>query len=341
MNEMLPDVRFAIGAGLAIALLGVTALGMFASVQVAHRSRIGPLEASLNTPQSTDPPQWNQFPKPEDVRRFDSTVRQAEGPREAIYSTPTPSGAEVGVQSRTTTVAATDHARLTDSTGSIATAHAMSVDFAAETPAVPTASPAGEVSPSAAASTPRATVADRIAMPAASSLPSADPLSPAAAVPTATPRITAAPPLGEVAAVTSVQVETPGVGATSREATALPTARSDVERVGGPAAVPAMPQTESRVATTSPDATSADSKPAYASKPVAAPKRVKVRKPAKVRQRVYVRKPPPKARRIVRSRRATTIRAARRQSAPLPPPIRGILPPLPTTGPISELLGRR
>jgi hypothetical protein len=46
MRAMLPDLRFAIGAVLATALLGVTAFGMAAAVQIAHQGKVSPLEAS-------------------------------------------------------------------------------------------------------------------------------------------------------------------------------------------------------------------------------------------------------------------------------------------------------
>jgi hypothetical protein len=41
---MLANLRFVIGAALAIALLAVTALGLFAAVRMTHQTKIGPLE---------------------------------------------------------------------------------------------------------------------------------------------------------------------------------------------------------------------------------------------------------------------------------------------------------
>jgi hypothetical protein len=43
---MLPDLRFLIGATLAAALLGVTGVGLFATMQMVHQTRVGPLESS-------------------------------------------------------------------------------------------------------------------------------------------------------------------------------------------------------------------------------------------------------------------------------------------------------
>ena len=42
---MLPDIRFAIGAVLASALLIVTAFGLAATVRIAHHKTGGPLDA--------------------------------------------------------------------------------------------------------------------------------------------------------------------------------------------------------------------------------------------------------------------------------------------------------
>src|SRR5262245_22351737 len=71
---MLPDFRFAIGAALATAFLGVTTVGLFATVRFAHQPKIGPLEASrLLAFERAD---WNQFADPESVRRFDELARR-------------------------------------------------------------------------------------------------------------------------------------------------------------------------------------------------------------------------------------------------------------------------
>ena len=71
---MLPDFRFLVGAVLATALFGVTAIGLFSAVKIAHQARIGPLEASRSfafAPEHGRPPfrdatPWFGIPLPED-----------------------------------------------------------------------------------------------------------------------------------------------------------------------------------------------------------------------------------------------------------------------------------
>lgn len=43
---MMPDLRFAIGAVLAVALIGVAAFGLMAAMHITHQAKLGPLEAS-------------------------------------------------------------------------------------------------------------------------------------------------------------------------------------------------------------------------------------------------------------------------------------------------------
>ena len=43
-ESMLPDFRFVIGAGLATAFLGVTSVGLLATVRLTHQGKVGPLE---------------------------------------------------------------------------------------------------------------------------------------------------------------------------------------------------------------------------------------------------------------------------------------------------------
>ena len=64
---MLPDLRFVVGAGLALALLVVTAFGVAATLRFAHRAKVGPLEASRSLAYAG----WNQFQNPSATRRFD------------------------------------------------------------------------------------------------------------------------------------------------------------------------------------------------------------------------------------------------------------------------------
>jgi hypothetical protein len=65
---MLPDIRFAIGAVLASALLIVTAFGLAATVRVAHHKTGGPLEAPRILAYA-DPIDWG--PRPDALRRLD------------------------------------------------------------------------------------------------------------------------------------------------------------------------------------------------------------------------------------------------------------------------------
>jgi len=74
---MLPDFRFVIGAVLATAFLGVTCIGLFATVRLAHQAKIGPLEASRALAFG-DGADWNQFADPDSVRRFEELARKAD-----------------------------------------------------------------------------------------------------------------------------------------------------------------------------------------------------------------------------------------------------------------------
>jgi hypothetical protein len=65
---MLPDIRFAIGAVLASALLIVTAFGLAATVRIAHHKTGGPLEAPRVLAYG-DPMDWG--PRPDALRRLD------------------------------------------------------------------------------------------------------------------------------------------------------------------------------------------------------------------------------------------------------------------------------
>ena len=46
---MLPDLRFAIGAVLAIAVLGAISVGLLATVRLTSQSKVGPLKFHLVT----------------------------------------------------------------------------------------------------------------------------------------------------------------------------------------------------------------------------------------------------------------------------------------------------
>ena len=74
---MLPDLRFVIGAGLATAFLAVNFLGLFATVRLAHQTKVEPIEA-WRPMAFADRADWNQFADPEGVRRLDELARKAD-----------------------------------------------------------------------------------------------------------------------------------------------------------------------------------------------------------------------------------------------------------------------
>ena len=71
---MLPDFRFAIGALLATAVLGITSFGLLAAVRLTHQAKVGPLESSRSVP-FDDRADWNQFNDPDSTRRFEEIGR--------------------------------------------------------------------------------------------------------------------------------------------------------------------------------------------------------------------------------------------------------------------------
>ena len=78
---MLPDLRFVIGAIFATAMLGIVAIGLFATVRMTHQAKMGPLEISRNVT-FDDRADWNQFSDPDSVRRFEELTRRS-APAEA------------------------------------------------------------------------------------------------------------------------------------------------------------------------------------------------------------------------------------------------------------------
>ena len=81
VNGMLPDLRFVIGAIFATAMLGIVAIGLFATVRMTHQAKMGPLEISRNVT-FDDRADWNQFSDPDSVRRFEELTRRS-APAEA------------------------------------------------------------------------------------------------------------------------------------------------------------------------------------------------------------------------------------------------------------------
>jgi hypothetical protein len=100
---MLPDFRFALGAIVAIALIGVAGLGLVTSVQLVREAHMGPLDDSHSLAFAGHA-EWNQFYDPEAARRFagltgasesPSTEPPAQAPKEAqAPEAPTPVPAE-------------------------------------------------------------------------------------------------------------------------------------------------------------------------------------------------------------------------------------------------------
>jgi hypothetical protein len=89
---MLPGLRFIIGAALGSLALIVTALGLAATVRIAHEAKVGPLEPS-RTLAFADPADWHPFYDTDRGRRFErGAPRQAaagDGPlREAVPAAP-------------------------------------------------------------------------------------------------------------------------------------------------------------------------------------------------------------------------------------------------------------
>jgi hypothetical protein len=91
MNAMVPDLRFVVGAGVAISLLGLTTLGVFAAVRLAHQVKMGPLEASRSQA-FADHAEWNPFYDPSSARLFQRIARapDPEPPTQRAAEAPPP-----------------------------------------------------------------------------------------------------------------------------------------------------------------------------------------------------------------------------------------------------------
>ena len=76
-DGMLPDLRFVIGATLAAAMLGLTAIGLLTAARLTGHSKVGPLEASRSLPFDGGA-HWNQFYHPDGARRFADLARKRE-----------------------------------------------------------------------------------------------------------------------------------------------------------------------------------------------------------------------------------------------------------------------
>jgi hypothetical protein len=76
---MLPDFRFAIGAILAITMLGVTGFGLAMSVQLMHEARVGSFDASRSLA-FADNADRNQFYDADAARRFQGLDAKVDEP---------------------------------------------------------------------------------------------------------------------------------------------------------------------------------------------------------------------------------------------------------------------
>jgi hypothetical protein len=74
---MLSDLRFAVGATMAAAVLAVAALGLVTAAGLTGHSKVGPLEASRSLPFDSGA-HWNQFYHPDSARRFEDLARKRE-----------------------------------------------------------------------------------------------------------------------------------------------------------------------------------------------------------------------------------------------------------------------
>lgn len=84
---MLPDLRFVLGGAVAISLLGMTGLGLFATVRLAHQAKIGPLEASRSLA-FADQSEWNPFYDPDSARLFEDMAHKPELAEPAAQAAP-------------------------------------------------------------------------------------------------------------------------------------------------------------------------------------------------------------------------------------------------------------
>ncbi len=79
VNGMVPDLRFVLGAILAIAVLAVAGLGLATSVQLMQEAQLNPVEDARSLAFAGHP-EWNQFYDPAGARRFEGLADDTEGP---------------------------------------------------------------------------------------------------------------------------------------------------------------------------------------------------------------------------------------------------------------------
>src|SRR5260370_8500142 len=102
-NGMLSCLRFIIGAILATATLGVSSVGVDATLNLRHQAKAGPIESSRNLV-FDDRADWNQFYYADGARRFGELARKpdasvpAETPAVAVARGPEDAAQPVAVQ---------------------------------------------------------------------------------------------------------------------------------------------------------------------------------------------------------------------------------------------------
>src|ERR1700691_1184051 len=104
---MVPDFRFALGAILAISMLGVTGFGLAMSVQLMHEARVASFDASRSLAYA-DQAEPNRFYDPDAARRFQGIEIKADDP-----------GADAPVEPAEDAAAAIARAALVDRTASL------------------------------------------------------------------------------------------------------------------------------------------------------------------------------------------------------------------------------
>jgi hypothetical protein len=79
VNGMVPDLRFVLGAVLALAVLAVAGLGLATSVQLMQEAQLNPVEDARSLAFAGHP-EWNQFYDPAGARRFAGLADNTDGP---------------------------------------------------------------------------------------------------------------------------------------------------------------------------------------------------------------------------------------------------------------------
>ena len=225
-SNMLPDLRFVIGAVLATVVLGVTALGLISSIRLAHESRTAPLEATRPLAYTAPTGLATQAVRPGDV------AQQPGGPFEKV-----PAGGTVTAQAP---AAPEPDAPAAESTPATADDHAAVDERAVVDPPL---SPEGEPLPSEAQNTTTAPAIPEPSVPAAAAVaPPSDIIEPSAADTTGSiPAASVAPETKRTPAAKAKKAK-PAV----RKTAAKPTQRARPGNVIAPTASTGYPVTIER-----------------------------------------------------------------------------------------------